>query len=68
MAFQSAARSVHVCAGGRGLDFDEDLAKRVLTEHDVTIAVAMGEGEGGCTCWGCDLTYEYVKINGDYRT
>ena len=50
------------------LDFDEDLAKRVLTEHDVTIAITMGEGDSSCTCWGCDLTYEYVKINGDYRT
>ena len=68
VAFQSAAGSVQVCAGGRGLDFDEELAKKILTEHDVTIAVAMGEGEGSCTCWGCDLTYEYVKINGDYRT
>ena len=43
-------------------------AKQILKEHDVTIAVAMGEGDGSCTCWGCDLTYEYVKINGDYRT
>ena len=57
-----------VCAQGRGLDIDEDLAKKVLTEHDVTISVRMGEGDGSCTCWGCDLTYEYVKINGDYRT
>ena len=68
VAFESAAGSIQVCARGRGLDFDEDLAKKVLTEHDVTIAIAMGEGEGSCTCWGCDLTYEYVKINGDYRT
>ena len=68
VAFESAAGSIQVCAQGRGLDFDEDLAKKVLTEHDVTIAIAMGEGEGSCTCWGCDLTYEYVKINGDYRT
>ena len=43
-------------------------AKKILTEHDVTIAVTMGEGDGACTCWGCDLTYDYVKINGDYRT
>ena len=68
VAFQSAAGSVPVCAKGRGLDFDEELAKKVLTEHDVTIAITMGEGDGTCTCWGCDLTYEYVKINGDYRT
>ena len=68
VAFQSQAGSVQVCAQGRGLDFDEDLAKKVLTEHDVTIAITMGEGDSSCTCWGCDLTYEYVKINGDYRT
>ena len=68
VAFQSAAGSIRVCAQGRGLDFDEDLAKKILTEHDVTIAITMGEGDGTCTCWGCDLTYEYVKINGDYRT
>ena len=68
VAFQSQAGTVQVCAQGRGLDFDEKLAKKVLKEHDVTIAVTMGEGDGTCTCWGCDLTYEYVKINGDYRT
>ena len=68
VAFQSAAGSIRVCAQGRGLDFDEDLAKKILTEHDVTIAITMGEGDSSCTCWGCDLTYEYVKINGDYRT
>ena len=68
VAFQSQAGSVQVCARGRGLDFDEELAKKVLTKHDVTIAITMGEGGGACTCWGCDLTYEYVKINGDYRT
>ena len=44
------------------------LAKKVLSEHDVEINIIMGEGEAACTCWGCDLTYDYVKINGDYRT
>ena len=68
MAFESAAGSVAVCDKGAALDFDEDLAKRVLTEHDVTIAITMGEGEDSATAWGCDLTYDYVKINGDYRT
>nr|WP_325246838.1 bifunctional glutamate N-acetyltransferase/amino-acid acetyltransferase ArgJ [uncultured Oscillibacter sp.] len=68
VAFASAAGSISVCAKGRGLEFDETKAKQILKEHDVTIAVAMGEGDGSCTCWGCDLTYEYVKINGDYRT
>ena len=66
--FASAAGEVAVCEKGRGLDFDEDLAKRVLAEHDVEILIAMGEGSGQCTCWGCDITYDYIKINGDYRT
>ena len=68
ISFVSDAGSVQVCAKGRGLDFDEALAKKVLTEHDVTIAITIGEGAASCTCWGCDLTYDYVKINGDYRT
>ena len=68
VAFASAAGEIPVCIAGRGLAFDEDLAKKILTEHDVVIKVAMGEGEGACTCWGCDITYEYIKINGDYRT
>ena len=66
--FASAAGDIQVCADGRGLDFDEDLAKKILTEHDVEINIAMGEGEASCTCWGCDITYDYIKINGDYRT
>ena len=68
VAFQSQAGSVQVCAKGRGLDFDEDLAKKVLSENEVTIAVDVNEGEDSATAWGCDLTYDYVKINGDYRT
>ena len=66
--FASAAGSIQVCANGRGLDFDEALAKKILTEHDVEINISMGEGEASCTCWGCDITYDYIKINGDYRT
>ena len=68
VSFVSSAGEVAVCKQGRGLDFDEDLAKKVLTEDEVVIAIAMGEGEGSCTCWGCDITYDYIKINGDYRT
>jgi glutamate N-acetyltransferase/amino-acid N-acetyltransferase len=66
--FASTAGEIEVCHQGRGVDFDEDLAKKILTEHDVEINITMGEGSGQCTCWGCDLTYDYVKINGDYRT
>ena len=66
--FASAAGDIEVCHQGRGLDFDEDLAKKILTEHDIEINITMGEGSGYCTCWGCDITYDYIKINGDYRT
>ena len=66
--FASAAGDIAVCEKGRGLDFDEELAKKILTEHDVEINITMGEGEATCTCWGCDITYDYIKINGDYRT
>ena len=66
--FTSAAGDIAVCEKGRGLDFDEDLAKKILTEHDVEINISLGEGEAACTCWGCDITYDYIKINGDYRT
>ncbi len=68
VAFASAAGSIDVCRQGRGLDFDEDLAKKILTEDEVVIDVTMGEGDAQCTCWGCDITYDYIKINGDYRT
>ena len=66
--FASSAGDIAVCAKGRGLDFDEELAKKILTEHDVEIRITMGEGDAECTCWGCDITYDYIKINGDYRT
>ena len=68
VAFESGAGRVIVCENGRGLVFDEELAKKILTQHDVTIDIWMGEGAAECTCWGCDITYDYVKINGDYRT
>ena len=68
VSFASDAGEIAVCQAGRGLDFDEDLAKKILTEHDIEIRIAMGEGDGRCTCWGCDITYDYIKINGDYRT
>ena len=66
--FTSAAGDIAVCEKGRGLDFDEELAKKILTEHDIEINITMGEGNAACTCWGCDITYDYIKINGDYRT
>lgn len=68
VTFKSASGEIQVCANGRGLDFDEDLAKKILTEHDIEILVTMGQGDAHCTCWGCDITYDYIQINGDYRT
>ena len=66
--FVSEAGEVTVCEGGRGLAFDEALAKEVLTPWEITILVTLTEGAAAATCWGCDLTYDYVKINGDYRS
>ena len=57
-----------MCEKGAGLEFDEDLAKKVLTQEEVVIDVSLNEGHDQAECWGCDLTYDYVKINGDYRT
>ena len=66
--FQSEAGEITVCEHGQGLPFDEMLAKTVLTPWEITILVALSQGDASATCWGCDLTYDYVKINGDYRS
>ena len=68
VAFESNAGRIAVCEKGRGLMFDEAIAKKILSEHDVTIDIGMSAGEAECTCWGCDITYDYIKINGDYRS
>ena len=68
VCFGSAAGEICVCRDGRGVEFDEDKAKKVLSEDEVTIDVDLGSGRYGATAWGCDLTYDYVRINGDYRT
>ena len=68
VTFGSEAGEILVCQNGRGLDFDEDMAKKILTEDEVDIDITMAEGDESCTCWGCDITYDYIKINGDYRT
>ena len=67
-SFRSVAGEIPVCQSGEALDFDEDFAKQVLTQPEVEILVSLNEGDGNATCWGCDLTYDYVRINGDYRT
>ena len=68
VSFQSCAGEIPVCRQGDGLDFDEDKAKEILSQKEVVIAVDLHEGDECAECWGCDLTYDYVKINGDYRT
>lgn len=64
----SAAGSIHVCENGAGVEFSEETAKTVLSEDEITISVDLNEGDVSATAWGCDLTYDYVKINGDYRS
>ena len=66
--FQSAKGSVLVCIDGAGVDFSEELAKEILLEPEIEIVIDLHDGSGQATAWGCDLTYDYVKTNGDYRT
>ena len=66
--FASKAGEITVCEDGAGVEFSEELAKTILSQDEVEILVSLGDGEAAATAWGCDLTYEYVKINGDYRT
>lgn len=68
VAFKSPAGTVEVCKNGAGIEFSEEEAKKVLLEKEITIQVELNSGTAGAVAWGCDLTYEYVKINGDYRT
>lgn len=67
-SFSSDAGEIQVCKDGSSVDFDEDAAKKILSEHEVHIIINVNEGDCAATCWGCDLTYDYVRINGDYRT
>ena len=66
--FRSVVGEVLVCRQGAGVDFDEEQATTILSQDEVVIDVDLHEGDQQATCWGCDLTYDYVKINGDYRT
>jgi len=68
VSFVSAAGSICVCKNGSGVDFSEELAKEILLEKEIGIAVCLNDGETNAVAWGCDLTYDYVRINGDYRT
>jgi len=68
VAFSSAAGQLPVCKNGAGVPFSEEKAKEILSEKEIDILVELHSGTESATAWGCDLTYEYVKINGDYRT
>lgn len=68
VSFKSAKGTIEVCRNGAGVDFSEEKAKEILLENEIDILVDLNDGDFDATAWGCDLTYEYVKINGDYRT
>ncbi len=68
VSFESAKGKIDVCVSGAGIDFSEEKAKEILLEDEIDILVELNSGNAGSTAWGCDLTYDYVKINGDYRT
>ena len=66
--FASKAGEIEVCRGGAGVDFSEEVAKEILLCDEIQVNITLGMGDECATSWGCDLTYDYVKINGDYRT
>ena len=66
--FASKAGEIEVCRGGAGVDFSEEVAKEILLCDEIQVNITLGMGDECATAWGCDLTYDYVKINGDYRT
>ena len=68
VSFRSAAGQIEVCRDGCGVPFSEELAKQILLEKEIEILITLGTGPYSASAWGCDLTYDYVKINGDYRT
>lgn len=68
VTFRSKAGDLPVCEKGMGVDFSEEKAKEILSEEEIDILIDLNDGNGKATAWGCDLTYDYVKINGDYRT
>ena len=68
VSFKSKGGMVTVCENGAGVEFSEEEAKKVLLEKEIEILVTAGNGAYSASAWGCDLTYDYVKINGDYRT
>ena len=68
VSFISNKGEILVCQNGAGVDFSEEKAKEILLEKEIVIDIKLNDGDFSSTAWGCDLTYDYVKINGDYRT
>ena len=68
VSFASEKGRIDVCQNGAGIDFSESAAKEILLEEEIQVLIDLKAGPASATAWGCDLTYDYVKINGDYRT
>ena len=68
VSFASSKGEITVCKDGAGVEFSEEIAKEILLESEIKVIIKVGNGNGKAVAWGCDLTYDYVKINGDYRT
>ena len=68
VSFRSAKGEIPVCKDGAGIPVSEEIAKEILLEKEIEILISVGDGPYSACAWGCDLTYDYVKINGDYRT
>lgn len=68
VALKSEFGMIDVCKNGAGVDFSEEKAAKILKSDEIQVLVNLNQGNENATAWGCDLTYDYVKINGDYRT
>ena len=68
VSFSSDKGTIDVCKNGAGIPFSEEIAKEILLQKNIDILIGLNSGDATATAWGCDLTYDYVKINGDYRT
>ena len=68
VTFRSVKGEITVCKNGASLPFSEEIAKEILLEDEIDVLITLHNGDAKATAWGCDLTYDYVKINGDYRT
>lgn len=68
VSLSSSKGLIDVCKNGAGVEFSEEKAKEILSEEEILVSVSIGNGAGSAVAWGCDLTYDYVRINGDYRS